>query len=734
LVEELLQPTQLNTNDPGLEGLLPALKRLDRLIERAVTAVSAVCGAEAAADPFRGLHISRREAEHLLAREPGAPMFPADETQAHSDLPGLALSDDSRLARLAATFGLSAFECDLILIALAPEFDLRYERLYAYLQNDVSRRRPSIDMALNLLCPSAEARLARRAHFAIDAPLIRHGLIHLLPDPDQAEPPLLAHILKLDEQIADILLGQAGLDRRLASFCRLVTPQAGPGDLPLDAAARRGVLALIVQAVVKHQPLRLHFQGPPGSGRRKAAEVLAGAVERRLLCADLARAATTETGFDSALKLLFREARFLDAILFIEGVDELRGEPPSSSYRTLVRALGESSGVVLLAGARAWTPVGPESLGVIPIAFSIPAFRQRRQCWQAALAAGGLTLDPADLDALADRFRLTPIQIADAVVIARAYACRRTVRSPGEPAFPIDDRPSLDDLFAAARAQTGHDLAALAHKVEPRYTWGDIVLPEDALAQLREICQRVAHRQRVLGEWGFDRKLSMGKGANALFAGPSGTGKTMAAEIIANTLGLDLYKIDLSGVVSKYIGETEKNLDRIFTAAENANAILFFDEADALFGKRSEVRDSHDRYANIEISYLLQKIEQYTGVAILASNLRQNLDEAFVRRLSFTIHFPFPDEASRRRIWAGMWPGETPVSETVDLDFMARQFKLSGGNIKNITLAAAFLAASDGDVVTMPHMLRATRREYQKLGKHLSESELGFQRPIRSVA
>ena len=201
--------------------------------------------------------------------------------------------------------------------------------------------------------------------------------------------------------------------------------------------------------------------------------------------------------------------------------------------------------------------------------------------------------------------------------------------------------------------------------------------------------------------WGFGRKLAQGKGVTALFAGPSGTGKTMAAEVIAGELGLDLYKIDLAGVVSKYIGETEKNLDRIFAAAEDANAILFFDEADALFGKRSEVRDAHDRYANIEIAYLLQKMEEYDGVAILATNLRSNLDEAFVRRLAFTVHFPFPDEADRRRIWRGIWPAATPLAADVDLDFLAAQFKLSGGNIKNIALAAAFLAAADGRPVAM---------------------------------
>jgi SpoVK/Ycf46/Vps4 family AAA+-type ATPase len=229
----------------------------------------------------------------------------------------------------------------------------------------------------------------------------------------------------------------------------------------------------------------------------------------------------------------------------------------------------------------------------------------------------------------------------------------------------------------------------------------------------------------VLSDWGFGAKLSLGKGVNALFAGPSGPGKTMATEIIASELGLDLYKIDLSGVVSKYIGETERNLDRVFSAAEDANAILFFDEADALFGKRSEVRDSHDRYANIEISYLLQKMEEYEGLAILATNLKANLDEAFTRRLAFTIHFPFPDEASRLRIWRGIWPASMSLDSGVDLEFLARQFKLSGGNIKNIALSAAFLAAESNTLVTMSHLLHATGREFQKLGKPLGGDQLG---------
>lgn len=249
-------------------------------------------------------------------------------------------------------------------------------------------------------------------------------------------------------------------------------------------------------------------------------------------------------------------------------------------------------------------------------------------------------------------------------------------------------------MFAATRAQSSQGLAALARKIEPKNTWADIVLPDDALVQLRELCQRVAHWHRVFDDWGFARKLSLGTGVNALFAGPSGTGKTMAAEIIAAELGLDLYRIDLAQVVSKYIGETEKNLSRIFAAAENANAILFFDEADALFGKRSEVRDAHDRYANIEIAYLLQKMEEYDGLAILATSLSQNLDDAFARRLAFTIHFPFPDEIMRRRIWASVWPAEAPLGEDLQLDLLAGRFRqlpalgvsvfvLAGENTKN---------------------------------------------------
>jgi SpoVK/Ycf46/Vps4 family AAA+-type ATPase len=321
---------------------------------------------------------------------------------------------------------------------------------------------------------------------------------------------------------------------------------------------------------------------------------------------------------------------------------------------------------------------------------------------------------------LASKFKFTGGQIKDAAATAENLA-----RFRDSEAVAV----TMPDLYDACRLHSNQKLASLARKITPKYAWDDIVLPADHLAQLREICNHVKFRERVYGQWGFDRKLSLGKGLSVLFVGPSGTGKTMAADILAGELALDLYKIDLAMVVSKYIGETEKNLSRIFTEAETSNSILFFDEADALFGKRSEVKDSHDRYANIEIGYLLQRMEEHEGVVILATNFRKNMDEAFVRRLHFTVEFPFPNEEDRRRIWEGVWPKDMPRDTSLDVEFLARRFQITGGNIRNIALAAAFLAADDSGIVGMHHLIRATQREYQKMGKVVSESEFGLHPP-----
>lgn len=701
-----------------LDELLPALQRLDRLLEQAVTKTY---GPDTDADPYRGLYISNDDVERMLSFEPGQPTLKGEKEEPEELLE--VIDEASRLAWLSRALGLFSFDLDLLLIALAPDIDRRYEPLFAFLHDHVSRRRPSVDLALNLLCPDAVAKLERRAHFEPEAPLLRHGLIYLTPEVPHEQPSLLGHTMRVDQQIVSFLLYQNSLDRRLMPFCEVVDGSGSTDALSLPAREHSTLTARALQAREDQQPLRLYFRGPAGSGKRQAAEALAAALDLPLLVVDLARALVTDLDFPDALRLAFRHAWFNDTLLYLEGVDALRHESRHLYLRDLVQRLTGDAGTTILSGTEPWLPTGRVPTGVITISFSSTTFGQRRACWQDHLSNVGITLDAADLDTLAGRFRLRFGQIAEAVTTALQRARWRAARQPDGKARLNLPEPTLDDLITAARAQTGHALAALAHKIDPSYTWEDIVLPSGTLTPLQEMCRRVVHRHQVLDTWGFEQKLSQGKGVNALFVGPSGTGKTMAAEVIANDLKLDLYRINLAGVVSKYIGETEKNLDRIFKAAEEANAILFFDEADALFGKRSEVHDAHDRYANVEVSYLLQRMEAYEGITILATNLRQNLDEAFIRRLAFTVHFPFPEAEYRRRIWAGIWPEATPLDEDLDLDTLAHRFKLSGGNIKNIALAAAFLAAAEDRPVAMQHVLRALEHEYQKMGKTLSKAE-----------
>lgn len=704
--------------------LLSALSRLDHLLQQAIVKAAETFGSRVSNESLRGLFITHSDVEQLLTMEPGAPTL-----QAAREVPRLSEPAGScpQFEWLKQSFGLTDFDFDLIQIALAPEIDLRYERLYAYLQDDVTRKRPTVDLALNLLCDSAEEKLRARVHFGPDAPLFQNRLAHLFPDPHQTQPPLLSHYFKLDDQVIRLLLGQSGLDARLSSICRLVTPSVCLDDLHLNAEAKRALPFLLEQHQKNGSAVGLYFHGRPGSGRRAAAEALAHERQASLLIVNLAEAVSLDIDVDGVVKLICREAQLQNSILYLEDFDAVATEARTLPRlkRFMSRLAKELAGACLIAGTQQWSPSVGRLEGVAVVPFDVPAFDERWTCWQRELVAAGTHVEESDVNALAGRFRLTPAQIADAAKTARVQALWNMAQS--EPANLEEDLPVLQpktsELFAAARRQTGHELAALAHKIEPVATWTDIVLPDDSMSQLREIVLRVVHRHRVLDEWGFDRKLSSGKGINALFAGASGTGKTMAAEVIANELGLELFKIDLASVVSKYIGETEKNLERIFAAAEQANAILFFDEADALFGKRSEVRDAHDRYANIEVAYLLQKMEGYEGVSLLATNLRQNMDEAFLRRLAFIINFPFPDVESRRRIWEGIWPKQVSFADEVDLYRLAQQFKLSGGNIKNIALAAAFHAAEDGGRVSMAHLLLATRREYQKIGKVLPESD-----------
>lgn len=707
-----------------IEHLMAELARIDLMVQRQVLRLRAA--RLMSEDALRGLYIPDELVDALLERsdqtaDNGVVALTAQIEQQRIDnaaRAGASARAGTRLpiVQLADRFGLSLFEIDVLLLCAAPELQLRYETLFAYAQNDITKKHLSVDLALNLLCPTLEEALLRRTIFADEEPLRRHHLIRLFDDPQDREPSFLACCLKADARIVDYLIGGDAIDDRLTSLARLDD---------LDHAHRLNELVLppeLIDQLDRLAPMLagkgtvLFFHGAYGAGKQAAARALCHELSRRLLVADLQR--VSFTALDETLALLKREALLQDAVLYLNHFEAGLTDEAHTKQTVIAveRAVTDHPLPIIIGSEVEWQPRPPwREAQFIRCALPMSSFALRTQVWEQALRGSGHPLDDTiDADAInsvADKFVLSAGQIVDAVRVADQQA-------------QIDRRAiSIDDLHVAASAQSNQALKQLAQKVEPIYTWSDIVLPARAVQQLREAFVAIKQRHVIYTQWGFERKLALGKGTTILFAGPSGTGKTMAAQILARELKLDLYKIDLSTIVSKYIGETEKNLARIFQEAHASNAILFFDEADALFGKRSEVKDAHDRYANIEVAYLLQRIEEHEGIVILATNLSQNIDEAFKRRMQHTIDFPVPDAPHRSRIWRGMFPPDAPIGDGIDFDFLARQFELSGGNIRNIALSSAFMAADDGQVIRMEHVIVATARELHKIGKLPSRAD-----------
>jgi len=658
---------------------------------------------DAPPDPLAGYYISEAEVDEILSG------------------PGLDLPDvePGRLTRLADAFGLTRFDTDVVLTCLAPEIDRRFGRLYAYLHDDVTRRAPSVDLVLTLWCADGAARLAGRARLAPGAPLRRHDLVRLDEAGEPRPASMLECALRLDPRVARHLLGDDDPDDRLAAV--LVRAEPDPpaavdtaGWLPSGQV--EDLMALLGRAGPE---IVVYLDGPAGSGRAALARALARRTGRPLLvgrCGALAGESPARGA--ELVRLVGREARLRGAVTYWRDGDELGTDERRAAF---VEALADGPGPVLVGGLGPWDGPEPAWRPFARLHFDRPDAQARRRLWAGAL--GGTVVDetdPPDVAALAAAFRFTAGQIREALAAAGMLALTR------DPAAP---RPRHADLTTACRTRSGRELARLARHVVTPYGWDDLVLPPERMAQLRELADQVRHRGLVHDTWDFGRAVAPAGGITALFAGPPGTGKTMAASVLANALGVDLYAIDLATTVSKYIGETEKNLARVFEAAADSNAVLFFDEADALFGRRTQVRDAHDRYANIETSYLLARIETHPGVVILATNLRKNMDEAFVRRFRATLEFPAPGEAERLRIWERIWPSAAPRGGDVDLGALARAVDLPGGHIRNIVLGGAFLAAADGGVITMAHLLRAARGEYEKLGKIISPGELAAVAP-----
>ena len=693
--------------DLSLVHLQWELARLNLLLRRQAARQAAAEPAAEQAAPYP-LYLSPARAEALLQRPFGAPLpldeaaeegFGAELAELEERIAGLATQAEAageplRLQRLAQAAGLTRFDLDVFLLALAPSLEERAGRVYGFLQDDLTRKRPSPGLALDVLAGAEADRLAWLARFYPDAPLFRFGLVSL-GGAEEENLPFTQRPLLPDETLGlwlatgvyrppDALQGRLRL-RRAAPDSRLL-PEAQQTAVQ-RAAAAGGVIALA---------------GQDELARQTAAETAAQGAP--LLTLDLAGDAAVERMAEEIRRLL-RDAALIGALPCVQRWDAClqEGAPPPRLLEVVCRF----SGPVVLSGRQRWQARGAaRERRIWQFTFPLPDAAQRARLLACFLGEAAAGLAAGDL---AGQFRLTSGQLRDVVNGARDAAAQA-----GRPL-------QTADLFAAARAHSGGRLDALARKITPRYSWDDLILGPDQIDLLREMVNTVRRRPLVLETWGVGQKLAASAGVTALFFGPPGTGKTMGAEVIAGELGLDLYKIDLSTVVSKYIGETEKNLEKIFTAAESGNAILFFDEADAIFGKRSGVKEAHDRYANIEISYLLQRMESFDGVTILATNLKANLDEAFTRRLQFAVDFPFPRAADRLRIWQTLFPPDVPRAPDVDLARMAESFEITGGNIRNIIVNAAYLAAADGQVVRMAHLLRGARRELQKMGRLVDE-------------
>ena len=608
-------------------------------------------------------------------------------------------------AAICDSFGLTAEEADILLLCVAWELHPAYGRLFAYLHDDMARKRPSVELASDLFAHGWESRLELIRLMGSGASLLRHGLIHAIG----GEGPTTE--LSIDPAVLDTLLG--------GTFERSLNPVAS--EIRLDrllvGSSERATLTEFAD-LLRHAdadaggPVFVVLYGPQGVGRRSAAAALCSRAGLRLY----EHEATVDTpAAVMSLRPWLRQVRIAGGVPLIRiAVEPGERHDVGGELARLARDCGLAGCIVIAEASAATRLRWPDFVNALILELSPPAAELRWKAWREALRDNGLTCAEEELRAVATVYPLTVGNIRRAVEAAAGRAPKGSRRS----------RIGRAELAEACRERTSHHLGRLAQRSATSYGWGDIVLPADELERLREIADAVRNRDRVQARWGFDR-IGFGRGINALFFGPSGTGKTMAASILANDLGMEMFRIDLSRVVSKYIGETEKNLDAIFDEAQRAFALLFFDEAEALFGKRSEVKDAHDRYSNIETAYLLQRIEVFDGVAILATNLRNNMDGAFSRRLQFAVEFPLPGHEERLRIWRKAWPDAALIAPDVDLDFMARNFELAGGHIRNIALTSAYLAARDDGPVTMANLIAATRREFQKLGRMCLDDQFG---------
>ncbi|RKT55334.1 AAA family ATPase [Saccharothrix australiensis] len=639
-------------------------------------------------DPFRGLYLTPDAVRRVLDAPHRTRPVPV-EPDADLDALATAVPAGPRLLRLARDFHLDPLDVEFLLVALAPDVDARFERLYGYLNDDVTRRRATVGLALELC--GAPAAGAGRFRFAATAPLVAGGLVEVR-EPDL---PALSRVLHVPDRVVAHLLGDDAPDRALTGLARVVDAAPAPTDgfeARVGAALRSGVDLV-------------HLRAADGDAGRAAIGALAAA-GRGAVVFDVVALADRDRPAPAAV---VREARLRDAGLVLGPVDLLVPD----RVRLLREVAALAGDVPLVVHGRQhwdprWTDRPAVSVPVPPLAAD-----QRAERWARGLTEATGARPPDELLASLGGYRLGVDEVDRAVSVATRLAV-------------LEGRPvALEHLRAGVRAQNGAGLDRLARRITPSVGWDDLVLPEPTRRQLAELVLRARHRDRVLGQWRMRPGGGRGRGVVALFAGESGTGKTMSAEVVAAEVGMDLYVVDLSTVVDKYVGETEKNLERIFSEAAGVHGVLLFDEADAVFGKRSEVKDARDRYANVESAYLLQRMESFDGIAVLTTNMRSNVDSAFTRRIDVIADFPVPDAEQRLALWDRCLGPALPRGDDLDLASCAERFELAGGSIRACAVTAAYLAAAADRPVAMADVTEAVRQEYRKLGRLVQEHEFG---------
>lgn len=655
------------------------------------------------------------EVRQLLAR--------ADEHRAAIDARVQASAGRGlRLRRLLDQFGLDDREQDALLIALLPSLHSTHRHRFGVLQHDPARTTASVGLLVEMLARNGDELATLLAMLGSSGKLATARLIALSGADDE---PIALRSVTVDDRVLTHLLGSDPLDARLVGIAHWYDAPVSLPSLPLLPETMHRLEALPdLRVEALWQRLRIKFSGPDPELAVQSCAAVARASQRRLLVIDVASALAAPVAWPLVIDLALREARLADGLPMFKGAGSFDDAPEHRGAREqLICKLATFPLPAVIEVGGHHTASWPGRGVWMSFHLDAPTLDMREHLWEPLIAsAPGLAADAHALTrTLASSFRFTASQIDHAWRAARSISRRRDIFS---------DAVGPDDLFSACRQQSAHELVAFAQRIEPRRDLkleNDIVLPAASMRVLTELRGRIRNHRRVQGAMGLGAHMRLARGVTAMFVGGSGTGKTMAAEVLASEQHIDLYRIDLGSLVSKWVGETEKNLSRIFAEAERANCMLFFDEADAMFGHRGEVKGGQDRWANLQVNHLLQCIEDYSGTVVLATNLCQNMDEAFKRRIHMVAEFPAPNAPSRLAIWDRLLPGNGKRAVTADdLQEIAHRFELTGGNIRNVVLDACYRALDgNGTTVTTRHIAASTAREYQKSGRPVMQAEFG---------